>query len=135
MKFTNFLNESKTNKRISAVQFEKLSKLAFGGFAKMESSGRGNVKDIANVSKLKNALEKISHKDLYDIIVNAAEEAGVKLKPTDGTDKNAFIEAGPGGSDCLIFKVEGNDYKDNDPDGDFIGDLAFDLYDMNLLLS
>lgn len=136
MKFSVFLNEDQlneaSNKRISADKFSKIGKIAFGLLSVDSYTGRGSVKDLADVSQAKILIDKLPKKKLFTILVNAGKELGLDLVPVDGSDANGFVEAGAGGEDCIMLKLKGNDYSGNDPDGDFESDLVFALEQLTI---
>lgn len=125
------LNEA-SNKRIPADKFSKIGKIAFGLLSVDSSSGRSKAKDLADVSQAKILIDKLPKKKLFNMLVQAGEELGLDLVPADGTDSNGFIAGGGGGEDCIALKLKGNDYSDNDPDGDFQADLVFALEQLTI---
>ena len=124
--FQSYLSEAnKEPRKLTQVNLERIALAAFGQLINNEISN-----DSVDLSMLKPVLSKLSNVKLSKIIMQAAERVQLRLVPTDGTDANGFINAGPGGEDCLMFKFWLNDYSDYEDEVDY--DLVLTLKSFKL---
>ena len=129
MAFSDFLNESKGNKRLGAKNFEAIIIGVFGPAIKdeIDVTGKSGNQLIVDLSKVKALVNSLGIAKLTVLVIEEAKEAGIALVPTDGADSNGIV---PDHDDIAALKLKDNSYadnKDHENTGEFNSDLFISL--------
>ena len=129
MAFSDFLNESKGNKRLGAKNFEAIIIGVFGPAIKdeIDVTGKSGNQLIVDLSKVKALVNSLGIAKLTVLVIEEAKEAGIALVPTDGADSNGIV---PDHDDIAALKLKDNSYadnKDHENTGEFNADLFISL--------